>query len=667
MYVSWTQPANAKATVGYFPGGYPADAAQFFDMYEANIGTTSTNVIYGDYLFSKTGAGYLYPRNAAYATFPVIGGKGTIAIQTSYFASGNFYAEDKPATLDITFDQYDLDLHWWDYEDTSSPPDRIIPPLKAMYIHDTATTGKVNLSWPRIKGDEDVYSDVPYEAKSVTYNVWKREISLNQDSLGQVTGDWVKVNYTLVEPGDGHTTNHIYAVEDGVNSFLGNWEYIVYASAAKGGKTSHSSLLKATLVRTLPTEAAISVAAAYGYYDGQVYTARITVSDLKAGVSYKLYRGEITPILTNTRYGRWVSPAEINGNTGDGKDGYQFTGYAQGAIQEWTGQLVLGDTTAAIYDNGIAPRKSYIYKLVSSIGETLLGDGAVASLVATSTYYPASVYSNLSLTVNSLTSSSATDNKIGYIDASVSNNGYTVGMDVKLYYRRAETTGTTPPGTLITEWKPLHTFEKYSAINGDASQSTDRTGVFKPVVLPIPDAVFGGEQYQFKAVASINGVDIPNLSKSNYYDTFDSSSPPVPIPAATITDGARSVAVSTPSITSGLSSSSLGFASPADQIITGIKGDFLNGATINVRIVSSLSGGGRQKYWVQPKNFTIHRIPTFDPNDPQYQVTINLENVPAAIATVADRKSYTVQYKYPWEKWEAISDADHVIQDHIRY
>jgi hypothetical protein len=524
------------------------------------------------------------------------------------------YAKDKPATLDITLDQYDLDLQW-----QSSPS------LTVDYVYQNAAAGQVQLSWSRIKGDDDVYGGAPYSS-GVTYNVWKRETALNEDNLGKVTGDWIKVEYTIVEPGDGDTSNTIYAKETAaVNSFLGKWEYVVYASAAKGSKTSHSRPLTATLNRTLPAEAAIngSPAVAYGG-TADPYTIRISATGLTAGVSYKLYRGELIPLLTKDD-GTW------NTNPVTAVTDYQFAGYDTAPVHTWTGQAIPGDTTAAIYDTGIAPRKSYLYKLVSSLGDTLLGDGATGYIIPNSTASPASVYSNLELTVNPLSGGRDSDQR-GYIGASVSNSGYTKDMDVRLFYRRANATpGTIPPGTTETGWTQLAVFDKTTVGAGLT---------FNSLTVPVPNPVYG-EIYRFMAVAYLDNKPIPNLSQDSYS-------------GAVVDNGEEDSSLLSQTRITGLTSTELGLGSAAGQTITGIDGEFLKGAQINVRIV--LSGVSTYE---QPAPFNLEVMPS---NPLRYQVTLSLTNRPNANGYT----SYSVEWKYPWEKWEAIT-SPRVIQSNIIY
>jgi hypothetical protein len=663
LFVSWTQPSNAKAAIGYFPGGYRVGENPSVDLPYTNDAFLNTNNAFtyaftnlgATSLFDISGAGYLYPRNAVYATFPVIGGNATIAIQTEYFDGTRFYAKDVPATVHIEFDQYDLDLQW---KDASTNP------LKATYIYQGTSEGKVQLSWSRIKGDDDIYSDVDYStsgAEKVEYTVWKRPISVNEDSLGQVTGDWEKVSFTLIKPADATLLSSqaindvIYATEDGVIRSLESWQYIVFASATRNEKTSYSYPLSASLTRTLPEEATItSVTDVYGNMkasDGLPYTIKISASGLRAGVSYKLYRGELIPVLTDST-GQWVKPSI------DAKTGYQFTAYDQTPVQEWTGQLVTGDDTAAIYDTDVVARKSYLYKLVSSMGETLLGDGNTEDLIALDTNQAASVYSNLSLTVDPLPVVSApatgqtNDDLRGYIKADVSNDGYTKGMDVRLFYRR----NNGKPGATVTAWTELAKFERNDQIGGAASQRTDEDGHFKILEIPVPYPIYG-ETYQFKAVAYLNGVAIPNLNNSDYT-----------VGSLDVVEATDDSPLSTSAITaSTLVSSTLGIASDAAQTITGITGSFLDGATINVRIERISVLDGKRTYYEQPEVFTLGRTATFPGGGYQVQLILSVrpgaleddETLPAS----ADR--YSVEWKYPWEQWETVTPR--VIRSNIAY
>jgi hypothetical protein len=657
LYVSWTQPANAKAKIGYFIGGYPTDAALSPEAFDAAFYLYSDTYVAGtstiDYLFTTSGAGYLYPRNAVTAVFPVIGGKATIAIQTEYLtdktvqSTGNIYARDNPAKLDITLDQYNLELNWQGATFT------------ATHIYKDATTGTVQLSWPRIQGDDDVYSSKTYsnsDTTKVTYNVYKREIPVNDDLNGALVGagDWTKVNYTFQDRGDGDTSNTIYAVETGdVNSTLSGWYYIVYASANRGGKTSHSYPLSAYLARTLPAEATIATSTGVAYgggknSDGHPYTIRIDVAGLQDGVSYKLYRGELIPILIerlasgNTQ---WVDPDPSTLK-------YQFTSYDSAVVEQWIGARVTGDTSGSIFDTGIEPRKSYIYKLVSLIpGDTpaadiLLGDGSTKQVVPTSTENATSVYSHLSLVTSTptviMSGTDANDNKPGQIHAAVSNSGYTKGMDVKLFYRRAATGGVNP-GTTTTAWTYLATFDKYAQAGGDTTQITEESGVFKPKDYEIPGAVYG-ETYQFKAVAYIEegAREIPNIDN----DTYSLAN----IVEATATGPGI---LSQPRLDSliGFTVTSL----TGTHNITGITGSFVNGLEIYLRVVRTATPSaesGKSKYFVQPEPFTITRESGLS----TYQLRFGLTVLPPeADAVGGGTDTYTIQYRYPWETWETVT------------
>jgi hypothetical protein len=662
LYVSWTQPANATADIGYFPGGYPADAALDFDAFTSGAEFTTTA------LFNATGPGYLYPKNAVTAAFPVIGGKATIAIQTQYFA-GTMYAADRPAKLDITLDQYNLDLNWTDVPGSSPGA----PALTATHIYKTATTGTVQLAWSRILGDEDVYSSKTYsnsDTTKVTYNVYKRAITLNQDGIGddssatpaadgQVTGDWTKVNFTFLDFGDGHTTDMIYATETGdVASFLGSYEYIVYASASRSGKTSHSYPLKATLERTLPHKATITSAqVVYGKNiasDGFPYTNEISVTGLSDGVSYKLYRGELTPILIErigTANNTWVAPDALH---------YQFTAYESTTVAEWTGTQVTGDTDAVFYDAGIEARKSYAYKLVSvipgatSAADILLGDGSIATVTPTSTGDPASMYSALSLSVTALQPDDSAvspyeqtnDTLRGGITATLTSTGnYTKGMDVKLFYRRADS-ATTFPGANVTGWTLADSFVKKTMTGGATSQITDEGGDFMPLDFQIPNPVYG-ELYLFKAVAYLDTKEMPNLDTSTYS-------------GAVIDIAGDDSVVSAASISTwGGSAIALTNSSPQTVGMVGISGQFLQNAPVNVRIrrstVRDAAPNDLRTYYEQAGEFSFTR--TTGTNTYQVDLILDLKPEATEFTNGAGNKvadTYIVEYKFPWEKWESL-------------
>jgi hypothetical protein len=245
------------------------------------------------------------------------------------------------------------------------------------------------------------------------------------------------------------------------------------------------------------------------------------------------------------------------------------------------------------------------------------------------------------LDVRPLSFSPGDDAKIGYIVArGVINTGYTEGVEVRLFYRRDPVSvPTTPPGGTTTEetrWKLLGILPKRDPVGGDASQSTDRTGIFLPLETQIPNAVFGNEAYQFRAIAYLNGKEMPNLNQASYT-------------GASIREERDTSTVSTPSINS-WSAPPLNFGS-APQILT-ISGSFLNGADINVRIVRSSTSNARQNYWEQPGSFKIEPAPGGN-----YRVSIRLSVVPAT----GNTGTYDVQYKYPWERWETTPDAANVI------
>jgi hypothetical protein len=390
--------------------------------------------------------------------------------------------------------------------------------------------------------------------------------------------------------------------------------------------------------------------------DHNDYAIRFTVTGLKPGVTYTLYRGEYTPVLKDDE-GKWQAPGA-----------YVFAGYDTTPITTWTGQPVLGDTTAAIYDNAPAPRKSYLYKLVSSIGDTLLGDGSVVTRAPSATSDLASVYSSLSLALDNspaFTSAGDDDDKRGYIHASVTNSGYTPGVEVKLYYRRQEI----PPlgvGAEVTEWTalPNGTFAKKTQTGGATTQITDEDGEFVPLKIQIPSAVFG-EIYQFKAIAFLDGKEMPNLTIAAY-------SPPS---LDTGIPGSGSTATETRALTTPVISlwgaPALNLATGA-QTISGITGSFLNGAQINVRIARTSAPpiSGKQTYWEQPGSFTLSR--TTATAGGNYSVDIDLSALPPANdggpvgTTPPIQENYTIQYKWPWEKWEDIGISN-TIQTGISY
>jgi hypothetical protein len=643
LYVSWNQPANARADIGYFPGGYPADAVLDFDAFTSGTNFTTTA------LFSATGPGYLYPKNAVTAVFPVIGGKATIAIKTEYFDGSTIYAADRPAKIDITLDQYNLDLNWTDVPGSSPAA----PALTATHIYNTATTGTVQLSWSRIYGDENVYSSTSYSTSAsnkVTYNVYKREIPIYDDYAGLdgyvISGgdSWTKVNFTILDPSNGYASDIIYAVETGnIAPTLSSWQYIVFASASRSGKTSHSYPLTALLERTLPVEATITSASiAYGgtaIPNSKDYTNQIDVDNLADGVTYKLYRGERKPILyirdSGTGYYKWLAPDEI--------DEYELTAYGAEPIRTWEGKLVTGDTGGAIFDKDILAHKNYIYKLVSLIpgdtatGDTLLGNGYTAAVEHDSTAYAPTPYTSLDLSVftidrvpSSAASAQTNDAARGSIRATLGNNGgYTKDMVVTLYYHRGTATY---PSNDITGWTRIGDFDR----NTQPGFVTDEGNDFMPIVHQFDDPVYG-ESYSFKAVAYLDGKAMPNLDKSAY-DIFGTP--------ADIAEGIVTRALTRPSVTT-WGSPALTFTS--GEQIKAVSGEFLHGIVINVRIIRTVPVADMTNYWTVP-DATIRTAGT------SYEAPITLSSRPSPDDGLGGAKDdYTVQYKYTWETWE--SDA----------
>jgi hypothetical protein len=648
LYISWTQPANAKATIGYFPGGLPTDAlvgGNGFTSFDFTAGTGNATA-----LFSSTDAGYLYPKNALTTSFPIIGGKVTIAIQTEYF-NGDLYAKDVPARQDITLDQYKLDLKW---QGTT-------PAMTVTQIYETATTGTVRLSWPRIQGDEDVYSGTTYSTSAsnkVTYIVYKREIGVNQDGIGnatvpppygQVTSAWEKVTLTpLNDPSDGHGTfsDRIYAEEANVKSVLGSWQYMVFAEANEGSKKNHSVPLTGNLTRTLPTEATVSAGVAHGYTrtpDGYAYTNQISVGNLTAGVTYTLYRGVLEPILKNAT-GGWITSG-----VGSTISNYKFLGYETIAdIPAWTGQPITGDTTAIFFDTGIVPRKTYIYKLVSEVATTnntkiLLGDGATSAVFPDNPLRKSSVYSVLSLDVQPLDPVIAAGKQTngaaqGWVTAKVTNEAYTEGMAVKLYYRRPIQTN--QAGTAIKDWELIHTFERNESPNPQLT--TDLTGIFKPYDHEFKgDALVFGETYQFKAIAYLNDEPVPNLASSaNYTGTVSA--------AATATSSLSQASITSSTLTT----TAFSFVSSPmvlSTVISGISGAYLPPKDpIAVRIVRVTPDPKRVNFFDQG-TFNL----TETGNTGTYQFTLPLTAIPDEEDNDTETAvAYRILWKHPWQEWD---------------
>jgi hypothetical protein len=627
LYVSWTQPANASATVGYFPG-YPMDASQnLSDSTFVNLFTSSGPS--SNYLFTNSEAGYLYPRNAAHATFPIIGGKATIAIRTEYLSSNTMYVSDDIATLDITLDQYDLSLGWKSGD------------LSASHIYEGADKGKVQLSWPRVEGDESTYSSDTYAVNGVTYNLYRALAPVS--SRGAIIGAWEKVDYVITNSIEG--SNLVYAVEKNVtDASLGSYVYMVYATAQKGSKTTTSYPKLSNLARNLPNQGMINaVSIAQNGLTTAPYSIAITVNNLVEGVSYSLYRGELKPILKDSN-GKYITPYVGTSPFVPLDDvlDYQFIGYSD-PIHTWTGQLSGGDN-AVIYDTGanVKIRTAYRYKLVSKMGETLLGEGYAKDLTPTQTLDPTSVYTNLTLTMGAPDATVAdNDAKFGSFTATLSNNGYSKELQAKLFYAPVPPTGSGSTNLERLQWKQFDApFIRRET--GTSLETTDAGGQFMKYEFQLTtDLKKLGEKYYFKAIAyDKDGTELPNTSNDSFTD--------ISIPTV-VTQGKTSSTITTlsqPSITGGvLTAPGFVLGTTNTSNITGVRGNYLNTAKINVRLIRTTETLGVQNVWEQD-DATFGRANPFNAALPEYKVDVTLTQVPAASTPPVN---YTVQWKWPWE------------------
>jgi hypothetical protein len=397
--------------------------------------------------------------------------------------------------------------------------------------------------------------------------------------------------------------------------------------------------------------------------DGHPYTIRLNVTNLTAGVSYKIYRGELIPILSNTN-GDWVA-------AGTNINNYQFTAYDTEPVHTWTGERITADTSASFVDTGIVPRKSYIYKLVSVVpgatptSDIILGDGSTATVFPASTQDAGSVYSRLALTVIPLVRDmdglvQLNDTERGKIHAELTNYAYTKDVSVRLYYRRAQPVDQMPlpdftaPGATITGWTEITTpFEKYTQTN-NGDEITDESGIFKPLEIAIPNPVYG-EDYQFRAIAYLNGVAMPNLNNTTYA-------------SAGITVATAESALSTSQVT-GWGSPAFALGTVGNQTLNGITGYFLDGAPIYVRIVRDTPLPGKFDYYDLTPDNPITFSEGLTASTYRIQLTLSPKPEPNEAKTAGGSPTqdfYSIIFRYPWETWENLP-AGRTIQSGIPY
>jgi hypothetical protein len=235
----------------------------------------------------------------------------------------------------------------------------------------------------------------------------------------------------------------------------------------------------------------------------------------------------------------------------------------------------------------------------------------------------------------------------GWIEADVTNNGYTKDMEVKLFYRRGNSG---KPGATVTAWSAFPgsegNFLRNTQDGGAVSQITDENGTFKTLEVAVPTPVYG-ETYEFRAVAYLNGVAIPNLNNSDYTDA-----------SIAVVEAIDDSPLSTAYIDSGLSVSGTTFA--ASQNITGIRGDYLENAKIDVRIRRNIVRDDKKTYFEQEKA-TLTRATA----PGTYQIAPLTLSLTANDGPTGSADTYTVQWKYEWEQWETVTPG--VIQSNLTY
>jgi hypothetical protein len=224
-------------------------------------------------------------------------------------------------------------------------------------------------------------------------------------------------------------------------------------------------------------------------------------------------------------------------------------------------------------------------------------------------------------------------------------------VEAKLFYRRSPTS---IPGSTVTEWTELAPFERYTQTGGDNTQITDKSGRFRPLEVLIPSPVYG-EIYQFKAVAYLGNKEMPNLNNSTY------ASATAVIEATAAGGSALSQAGGATGIIA-WGAPSLSFTNAGAQTITGISGLFLNGASVDVRVIRNnvrLDEPGKPG---QPRHYDQGKV-TFTRWTPasQYQTSLTWADIPAANGDTSidpfGPDSFTVVFKYEWEKWESHDEA----------
>jgi hypothetical protein len=207
-------------------------------------------------------------------------------------------------------------------------------------------------------------------------------------------------------------------------------------------------------------------------------------------------------------------------------------------------------------------------------------------------------------------------------------------MDVKLFYRRTNTTNPAVPA--VTEWTPYPTsFGRIPLTVDDGhTQTTDKDGVFEDLEVAVPSPGYG-ENYEFRAVAYLNNREIPNLNNSSYS-------------GAAVTDATGTSPLSTAYISDIPYGAQL--TTLSSHTITGIYGSYLDGARIDLRVVPANLWTGKPTHYDQAQGaLTMNSGILSD-----YTLTFTLTGLTANqnLGTPGSPDDYVLYWKYPWEKWE---------------
>jgi hypothetical protein len=185
LSVSFKLPENAVAAVTYTYDTTPTGAAGLGGDMDSNFTAT-------------TDAGYLYPNGYTQSDFPVIGGKATVVVQTSYSpttsSASSYYDVDTPDTKTFDVDKYEIGLLW---PSSASINAVYLPNTTAIDSSSYLPSGTVRLSFPGIVGATEF---------GVTYKVYKAEVG----TLGTkyaTTAEWKVVEGTqVISPVSGVVT-----------------------------------------------------------------------------------------------------------------------------------------------------------------------------------------------------------------------------------------------------------------------------------------------------------------------------------------------------------------------------------------------------------------------------------------------------------------------------